>query len=56
MIRRFICRFVGCFRCRPFETAEGMGGLCVDCGKMHGWVTREELRAYADRELAKRGL
>jgi hypothetical protein len=49
MFRRFVCRWVGCLRCRPFETADGIGGLCTDCGKIHGWVTREELLAYADR-------
>ena len=38
-----------CLRCRVYETDEGIGGKCVDCGKVHGWVTRDELRAYAKK-------
>lgn len=50
-MRRFLtwCFWLGCTRCEPYETAEGCGGKCIDCGKVHGWVTRAELRAYADR-------
>lgn len=47
--RNFMCRYVGCSRCRVYETDAGIGGKCIDCGKVHGWVTRAELRAYTDR-------
>lgn len=43
--------FGRCLRCRTYETDEGIGGKCIDCGKVHGWVTREELRAYGSRIL-----
>lgn len=33
-----------CRKCRVFSTDEGIGGLCVECGRVHGWMTREELR------------
>lgn len=36
---------------RTYSTPDGIGGKCIHCGKITGWVTREELRAYADREL-----
>jgi hypothetical protein len=36
---------------RPYEDAEGCGGQCVRCGKITGYVTWAELRAYADRHV-----
>ena len=36
-----------CLRCETHSTDEGIGGRCVDCGKIHGWMTREELRNLA---------
>ena len=35
--------------CRHYEDAGGCGGQCVVCGRVVGYVTRTELRAYADR-------
>lgn len=52
MIRRFLCWLGWCTRCAIHDTSEGIGGKCVDCGKVHGWVTHEELRAYAERDAA----
>lgn len=46
--------FGRCPRCAVHDTSDGIGGKCIDCGKVHGWVTRDELRAYADRALANR--
>lgn len=43
--------FGRCLRCETYNTDEGIGGRCVDCGKIHGWVTRDELRTYADRTV-----
>jgi len=54
MFRRLMCWMGVCTRCETYSTDEGIGGRCIDCGKIHGWVTRDELRAYADRELAAR--
>lgn len=51
MFRKIMCWLGKCTRCRTYSTYEGIGGKCIDCGKIHGWVTREELRAYADRQL-----
>jgi hypothetical protein len=53
IFRNFMCRFIGCQRCHVYDTAEGIGGKCIDCGKVHGWVTRAELRAYADRMVPR---
>jgi hypothetical protein len=53
MFRKLMCRNGWCTRCQTFDTADGIGGKCIDCGKIHGWVTREELRRFADRELQK---
>lgn len=36
--------FGRCLRCRLHETEDGIGGKCIDCGKVHGWMTRDELR------------
>lgn len=30
-------------RCRLLSTDEGIGGQCVTCGRIYGWMTREEL-------------
>jgi len=29
----------------------GCGGSCLHCGKLSGWLTRDELRAVADRMI-----
>lgn len=38
-----------CLKCEMHSTDDGIGGRCIDCGKIHGWVTRDELRAFAKR-------
>ncbi len=40
--------------CRHYEDANGCGGQCIRCGKIVGYVTNADLRAYADREIARR--
>lgn len=49
MLRRLMCRFGRCTRCQTYETDAGIGGRCIDCGRVHGWITREELRAHGER-------
>ena len=49
---RLMCRLGHCTACAVHDVPEGIGGKCTRCGKIHGWVTREELRAYADRDAA----
>lgn len=49
MFFRLMCWLGRCMRCETCSTDEGIGGKCVDCGTVYGWVTREELRAYAER-------
>lgn len=51
-IGRLFCCVGRCLACRVYETPDGIGGKCVRCGKVHGWVTSAELRAYADRDAA----
>lgn len=46
--------FGHCPSCTIYSTDDGIGGKCIDCGKIHGWVTREELRAFADRAAKQR--
>lgn len=48
MLWRLLCKLGWCMRCAVYETPGGIGGRCIDCGKIHGWVTREQLRRYAD--------
>lgn len=45
---RMLCALGHCTRCRAHSTDEGIGGKCEACGRIHGWVTREELGAYYD--------
>lgn len=45
--------FGWCVHCEVHSTDEGIGGQCIDCGTVHGWVTREELRAYAEHTVKK---
>ena len=49
-IARQFCKWGRCVECRTYETPEGIGGKCIRCDKVHGWMTRAELRAYLDRE------
>ena len=51
-VRAWLCSMGRCTECRTYETPEGIGGKCIHCGKVHGWVTSAELRAYADRDMA----
>ena len=49
--RSLPCRLGRCLNCKTVSNNDGIGGQCVRCGKVHGWVTREELRAYGARAL-----
>lgn len=44
-----LCAFDKCWRCQTYQDDTGIWGQCIDCGKRHGFVSREELRAYIDR-------
>lgn len=46
MVSRVFHWFGRCLWCEPYWNDEGVGGRCVDCGKIHGWMTRDELRRY----------
>jgi hypothetical protein len=47
--RRLRC-FLGFCSCKPASDDAGVWGECVHCGKRFGFVTRAQLRAYADAE------
>jgi hypothetical protein len=51
---RISCRLGRCRKCRLYETDLGIGGQCVTCGKIHGWMTRAELRAVCDADMHAR--
>jgi hypothetical protein len=51
--RRLLCCWGHC-PCRLYKDAGGIGGQCIRCGKIVGYVTRAELRAAADRAYAGR--
>jgi hypothetical protein len=55
-VTNLFCLLGRCLACMVYETAEGVGGKCVNpnCGKVHGWVTRAELRRYAEAEFQRR--
>lgn len=43
----------------PFEQREGPTGVwgeCVHCGKVEGFVSRADLRSYAEREVVLQDL
>lgn len=50
--RQLLC-LAGLCSCIPYEDDGGCGGQCVHCGKIVGYVTREQLRRYADAEHAR---
>lgn len=56
IIHRLFCKLGRCLQCTHYETPDGCGGICIHCGKIHGWVTRGELRRYCDDELRKLGV
>lgn len=45
------CILRKCRHCSMYETGEGIGGKCDDSGRIHGWVTRAQLRRYADANI-----
>lgn len=47
--------FGRCPYCEVYSTDDGIGGKCIDCGKIWGWVTRQELRDYAIRKQGNNG-
>lgn len=54
MLDWILCRLGKCRRCSQYETDEGIGGKCDNCGRIHGWVTREALRKYLDWQERQR--
>jgi hypothetical protein len=48
LLGRLACAF-GSHPCRLLSTDEGIGGQCVRCGRVFGWMTRDELRAFGGR-------
>ena len=51
LFRKLMCLIGLCTRCRTYSTDDGIGGKCIDCGRIHGWITREELREYMNRRI-----
>lgn len=53
LLRPIRCWLGNC-PCRQVDTEYGISGMCVDCGKVVGFVSRKTLRAYADRDAARK--
>jgi hypothetical protein len=54
LLRKLLCYFGWCQRCRTNEDYWAIWGECIDCGKRYGKTSRGELRAYIEAEaLAK---
>jgi hypothetical protein len=55
-VNRFIAWLTGLHqhRCRTESDETGIWGECIICHQRFGFVTRAELRRYADREIEKR--
>lgn len=51
---RLMCRLGRCRERALYSTDDGIGGRCVRCGRIHGWMTRDELRAEVERLRADR--
>lgn len=49
MLLWLMCTLGRCQRCRFAEDERGCWGECIDCGRRHGWVSRETLRSYCRR-------
>jgi len=41
-------------RCQTQSDDTGIWGECITCHRRFGYVTRVQLRAYADREIKER--
>jgi hypothetical protein len=46
LVRRVRCA-LGRHRCRLLSIPEGIGGECIHCGRIFGWMSAEELRRLA---------
>jgi hypothetical protein len=41
-IRAAAHRWRGCL-CRVLSTDDGIGGQCIECGRIYGWMTCDEI-------------
>ena len=59
LLRKWIdaarCLMRRCGRCRVISTDEGIGGQCDRCGRIYGWITRNELADAIRGEWRKEG-
>ncbi len=54
LFRRVSCFLGRCRRCRLIDLMSGIGGICVDCGRIYGWISREELGRMTREESEPR--
>jgi hypothetical protein len=52
ILRLPLCALMLC-PCRHYDDEGGCGGECIHCGRLFGYVTRAELRRYAEAHAAK---
>lgn len=50
---RLWCKLGFCM-CVPYEDENGIGGKCINCGQIFGYMTNGELRAFAERDILHR--
>ena len=39
--------------CRPYDDGRGIGGQCIECGKIVGYMTDRELRLACEEDLKR---
>lgn len=53
LVRKIRCRLGHC-PCRLVDTEYGMSGMCVDCGKVIGFMSSQRLREVLSKREAER--
>ena len=48
IFHKLFCFFGMCLCCRQYTSDDHLGGVCVNCGKIHGLIDRFVVRQYLD--------
>lgn len=53
LLDKMLCYFKLCKACVPKSDDTGCWGECLSCGAKYGFVEREVLRKYCDKDVEK---